>query len=209
MHVEICLAWPCLYALENVYGIFFNYRPNYRQQSRQKFTCLNKFKWAEETYKLCVGWMRGLKVFLSLSCRFTFNAKKLWVESRHIDCILINEYLFILTKICKLRCQNTTLLSVRLDIIYVVLRSINFCSIYNFAERNFNRGSIVRPDISKSLLETVTKYWKVSLRGSHSPKYGLNKKTFVCIFIPENFLKKSYDKHFFIRTIFWKFSVLL
>ena len=143
--------------------------------------------------KFCAGWMRGLTVYLSLSCRFTFNAKKLWVESRHIDCILNNEYLFILTKICKLRCQNTTLLSVRLDIIYVVLRSINFCSIYNFAERNFNRGSIVWPDISKSLLETVTKYWKVSLRGSHSPKYGLNKKTFFNkpgVYFP-NLLKKS------------------
>ena len=138
----------------------------------------------------CAGWMRGLTVYLSLSCRFTLNAKKLWVESRHIDCILINEYLFILIKICNLKCQSTTLLALLLDIKYVVLHSINFCMIY--AERNFNRGSIVWPDISKSLLETVTKCWKVSLRGSHSPKYGLNKKTFFNkpgVYFP-NLLKK-------------------
>ena len=55
---------------------------------------------------------------------------------------------------------------------------------YNFAEWNFDRGSIVWPDISKSLLETVTKCWKVSLKGSHSPKYGLNKKklSLICIY---------------------------
>ena len=190
--VKICLAWPCLYALENVYGIFLITGQTIDNRADKKSRVwislseqkkLTNFVWAG-----CTDW----RFFFSLSCRFTFNAKKLWVESRHIDCILINEYLFILTKICKLRCQNTTLLSVRLDIIYVVLRSINFCSIYNFAERNFNRGSIVRPDISKSLLETVTKYWKVSLRGSHSPKYGLNKKNFLSssIYFP-NLLKKS------------------
>ena len=49
----------------------------------------------------------------------------------------------------------------------------------------------------KSLLETVAKCRKVSLTGSYSPKYGLNQKTFVCIFIPETFLKKKLWQTFF------------
>ena len=120
----------------------------------------------------------------------------------------MNTSLF-LTKICNLKCQNTTLLALLLDINYVVLRSINFCSIYNFAERNFNRGSIVWPDISKSLLETVSKCWKIPLIGSHSPKYKLNKKTFFIMnpaFIFLTYWKKL-GLAFFIRTIFLEFSV--
>ena len=54
---------------------------------------------------------------------------------------------------------------------------------------------------------TVAKCQKVSPRGAYSPKYGLNQKNFVCIFFPHTLLKKNWDKHFFIRTIFWDLLV--
>ena len=58
------------------------------------------------------------------------------------------------------------------------------------------------------IFKTVAKCRKVSLTGAYSPKYGFIQKNFVCTFFPYTLLKKSQDKHFFIRAIFWDLLVL-
>ena len=127
------LSWPCLYALK-MCREFFKLQAKLsvfdNRADKNSRVCVS-FSEQKKLTNFSAGCLRRLTVYLSLSCRSTFNAKKLWVQSsRYIDCILINEYLFILTKMCNLKCQNTTLFILLLDINYVVLRSINFCSIY-------------------------------------------------------------------------------
>ena len=58
------------------------------------------------------------------------------------------------------------------------------------------------------IFKTVAKCRKVSLTGAYSPKYGLNQKKIVCTFFLYTLLKKSQDKHFFIRAIFWDLLAL-
>ena len=65
-----------------------------------------------------------------------------------------------------------------------------FCKIYNFAEENFNVGTIFCAKIQKNHLGTVAKCWKVSLMQALSPKYELNKKKKFCIFFLTTYWKK-------------------
>ena len=93
-----------------------------------------------------------------------------------------------------------------LDKNFVELSPIFFCKIYNFAEQNFNVGSIVWPEIPKSHFKNCREMLKSITDGGLQPKIWVESKKFCLHFFSLHLTEKKLGQAFFHQNTILRVS---